>query len=181
MVTRIIILFIAVLTLVSGIFLFYRLTKSLQMFYNAPQTPEKTSSPSAIPYLPDKPQTPPPSTTLFTPKPTTKSSTTINNRITPPIECYRYKITHLDGSTSNLCYVKNDYNELSRLGTELSSAKSFYEFHIRGADKYQELYNKDGSSLWLDAKKSQEQKAEEQKQKIDQINVQMYNMEKRGK
>lgn len=95
-------------------------------------------------------------------------------------ECYRYKVTHLDGSTSYLCYNSADYNQLTDLGYKYSSAKTFYEFHLDGAGDYQAQYDITGSTVYLDAKKSQERQAESEKQKMNSIIGQMQEIEKRG-
>jgi hypothetical protein len=95
-------------------------------------------------------------------------------------DCYRYTVTHLDGSTSNLCYSQADYNQLVSLGYSLSSAKSFYQFHLEGAQKYQEQYDSTGSKIYLDAKASSERDAQREKDKIGQITLQMQEIEKRG-
>lgn len=98
----------------------------------------------------------------------------------PLKECYRYTVVHLDGSSSNLCYSKSDYNQLVNLGYNLSSAKTFYDFHKEGAQKYQEEYNATGSKIYLDAKASSERDAQRQQDKIGQITLQMQEIEKRG-
>ena len=99
----------------------------------------------------------------------------------PPAACYRYKIPHLDGSSSNLCYTAGDFQTLQNLGYEYSGAKTFYAFHLKGADDYQKQYEKTGSSIYLDAKKSQQDKANEQKAIMDSTLVKMYTIEQKGK
>ncbi|MBN1169004.1 hypothetical protein JXA63_03890 [Candidatus Woesebacteria bacterium] len=100
--------------------------------------------------------------------------------IIPQRECYRYMVTHLDGSTSNLCYSKSDYEQLRSFGYDLSSAKTFYEFHLEGVENYQATYERTGSDIYLDAKASQQQKADREKEKINQITLQMQQIEERG-
>lgn len=98
----------------------------------------------------------------------------------PPKECNRYTVTHLDGSTSNLCYSGSDYNQLINLGYDLSSAKTFYQFNRDGAQKYQEEYDATGSKIYLEAKASQERDAKKEQDKIGSITLQMQEIEKRG-
>jgi hypothetical protein len=94
--------------------------------------------------------------------------------------CFRFRVTHLDGSISNLCYSLSDYNTLAELGYKYTSAKTFYEFHLDGAGDYQAQYEITGSSIYLDAKKSQERQAESEKQKMNAIVGQMQEIERRG-
>lgn len=98
----------------------------------------------------------------------------------PQKECNRYTVTHLDGSISDLCYTSADYNQLVNLGYDLSSAKTFYQFHQEGAQKYQEEYDATGSKTYLDAKASQERDAKREQDKIGSITLQMQEIEKRG-
>lgn len=98
----------------------------------------------------------------------------------PLIPCYRYKIPHLDGSSSNLCYSYENYQALQQLGYTYASAKTFYEFHLKGVEDYQKQYEKTGSSIYLDAKTSQQEKANEQKTIMDSTLVKMYTLEQRG-
>lgn len=94
--------------------------------------------------------------------------------------CYRYVVTHLDESTSNLCYTKADYNALVGLGSQLRSAQTFYQFHLDGVTRYQQEYEKTGSSVYLDAKASSQASADSEEQKIDSLVGQMQEIEKRG-
>lgn len=107
-----------------------------------------------------------------TQKPTTPAA--------PARECYRYTITHLDGSTSNLCYSRTDYNSLLNLGGQLSGAKSFYQFHLDGAQRYQDEYDRNHSAIYLDAKASEEQQAKREQEKVGSITLQMQQIEQRG-
>lgn len=102
------------------------------------------------------------------------------NGLGQPRSCYLYTVTHLDGSTSRLCYSKSDYNQLVNLGYSLSSAKTFYQFQIDGAQRYQDEYDRTKSSVYLDAKASSEQQAQREKDKIGQITGQMQDIERRG-
>ena len=132
------------------------LTKQIEMWK---PTPTKTSFPVST-----KPPTP----------------TTASVLSQPLIPCYRYKIPHLDGSSSNLCYSYEDYQTLQQLGYTYSSAKTFYDFHLKGVADYQNQYEKTGSSIYLDAKKSQQDKANEQKNIMDSTLAKMYTLEQRG-
>lgn len=123
-------------------------------------TPSFTPTPSPTVLSPLKPKT-------YSPKPKTKA-------------CYRYRVVHLDGSSSYLCYNKEDYDQLVNLGYQLSSAKTFYQFHLDGAAKYQEEYERTGSDIYLQAKESSLRSAEREKEKINQITLQMQEIEKRG-
>lgn len=127
-----------------------------------------------------RPSTRPTSSATPTPKPSLAPKPIATPKVSPPRECYRYVVTHLDGSTSNRCYLQTDYNQLVDLGYQLSSAKSFYQFFLDGVSRYQQEYEKTGSSIYLDAKASQQAKADSEKVKIDQLNVKMYNLESRG-
>ena len=132
------------------------LTKQIEMWK---PTPTKTSFPVST-----KPPTP----------------TTASVLSQPLIPCYRYKIPHLDGSSSNLCYSYENYQELQQLGYTYSSAKTFYDFHLKGVADYQKQYEKTGSSIYLDAKKNQQDKANEQKNIMDSTLAKMYTLEQRG-
>lgn len=140
--------------------------------YSATPSASVTPTPSPTPKF--SPLIKPTSTPRATPKPTTAA------KPTPQKDCYHYLITHLDGSTSNLCYSSADYNTLVNLGFKLSSAKSFYEFHIDGVADYEAEYKRSGSSIYLDAKASQQRQADSEKVKIDQVTLEMYNVEARG-
>ncbi len=101
-------------------------------------------------------------------------------KLKPNRPCYRYTVPHLDGSTSTLCYTKSDYNQLVQLGYQLASAKTFYKFHLEGANTYQKEYEKTQSPIYLEAKKQSLEKANQEKQKITQIIARMQEIEKRG-
>lgn len=126
---------------------------------------QPTSAPSAKP--------------TSTPHPKPKIQVNVPAPTNPP-PCNRFKITHLDGSTSNLCYSATDYQELINLSYDLSSSQTFYNFHLKGVENYQKTYERTGSSIYLDAKASSQEQADREKQEIDQIRNQMYNIEKRG-
>ena len=115
------------------------------------------------------------------PKPSPqKTIQTKTNSASQPKECYKYKVTHLDGSTSYLCYSKSDYDLLVDVSYKYSSAKTFYEFHLDGAQDYQDQYDRTGSSIYLDAKASSEQSASREKEKMNAAVAQMQEIEKRG-
>lgn len=120
-------------------------------------------------------------TTLPTSLPTSKPVKT-QRTSAPQIkrECYRAVVIHLDGSTSNLCYSKSDSALLYNLRNSYLSAKTFYEFHLESANDYQKTYERTGSSIYLDAKASQEQSAQSEKTKMDQAVAKMQEIEKRG-
>ena len=101
-------------------------------------------------------------------------------KLKPNRSCYRYTIPHLDGSTSSLCYTKSDYDQLTQLGYQLTSAKAFYKFHLKGAESYQKEYEKTQSPIYLEAKKRSLEKANQEKQKITQIIARMQEIERRG-
>lgn len=107
--------------------------------------------------------------------PTTKSKTVI-----PVKTCYRYTVVHLDNSKSNLCYSKDDYSVLTNLGSKLSSARSFLQFHLDMVVKYQSEYERTGSSVYLNAKASAEADAARERDKVGIITGQMQEIEKRG-
>jgi hypothetical protein len=119
-----------------------------------------------------------PKTTPQQPKPTDSPA------IQPPTpteatNCYKYTVQRADGTSSTKCYSPSDYNQLVSLHSQRSSAQLFYDFHIRGVAQYQEEYERTGSSIYLDAKASQEEKANQQRVRIDQINQEIYNIEQR--
>ena len=95
-------------------------------------------------------------------------------------ECYRSVVVHMDGSTSNLCYSRSDSVTINSLRSDYYSAKTFYEFHIDGANDYQQTYERTGSSIYLDAKVSQEQQAQNEKQKMNSLVAKMQEIERRG-
>lgn len=168
-------IFVVIITLVllsTGSMLFLKLP-SLKL----PQL--NLSWPNMSNFFKLNPATPAPSARLLpsTPKPQATPKSVI---VAPPKECYRYKITRSDGSTTNLCYSQVDYNQLVELGYQLSSTQTFYQFHLDGVARYQAEYDKTKSSIYLDAKASQQSKADQEKLKIDQITVQMYNLEAKG-
>jgi hypothetical protein len=138
---------------------------------NAPKpTLSPTTAPSTTPLISPKTTTKPSSTPPSTIKPTAKPAPK-KPIPTPNKECYRFE---------NKCYSKSDYNQLLDLSFDLSSAKTFYQFHMDGITRYEEEYKKTGSSIYLDAKSSQQSKAEGEKAKIDKINSEMYNIKLRG-
>ncbi len=98
----------------------------------------------------------------------------------PPIACARFTVTHLDGSTSRLCYSRENTNRLQQLEYERSSAQAFYEFDMRSATRYQEEYDRSGSSIYLDAKARSEQSAKENLIKRDAAVAAMQEIEKLG-
>lgn len=111
----------------------------------------------------------------------TVTPTTVPQKVyVPPKQCNRYTVTHLDGSTSNLCYSKSDYDQLRSLGSKLSSAKTFYEFHLEGVERYQDEYERSGSDIYLDAKASSQASADREKEKINQVTLQMQTIEEKG-
>lgn len=132
------------------------------------------NSPSAKPNIP---------TASATVKPTANPSVGPTVKATSkPVakECYRYRVVHLDESSSYLCYTKNDYLSLRDFGHDYSSAKTFYEFHLEGAARSQELYDRTGSSIYLDAKASSEANAAREKEKMNIAVGKMQEIEKRG-
>lgn len=110
----------------------------------------------------------------------TPTQAPVQTQAAPAKPCNRYTVVHLDGSTSNLCYSTADYNQLVNLGYDLSSAKSFYQFHLDGAQGYQDEKDRTGSDFWLGAKASQEQQAKREQEKIGQITLEMQAIESRG-
>ena len=143
-------------------------------------------SPSPEP-LYDSGQTTPgvPSTTFKPPRP----SPSIVKRALPtarplptsaPIACNRFTVTHLDGSTSRLCYSRENINRLQQLEYERSSAQAFYAFDMRSATRYQEEYERSGASIYLDAKARSEQSAQENLAKRDAAVAGMQEIEKQG-
>lgn len=179
-------IFVVIITLIllfTGSMLFLKLPslKLPQLNLNWPNMsgfskPNPTTESAELKYNLPRPT---PSARLLpkTPKPQATPKSVI---VTQPKACSRYLITHLDGSTSNLCYSQSDYNQLVNLGYQLSSAKTFYQFHLDGVAQYQAEYDKTKSSIYLDAKASQQQKVDQEKVKIDQITSQMYNLEAKG-
>lgn len=114
---------------------------------------------------------------------TNTSKTPTTSPVAPVVQtkpCNRYVVVHLDGSSSNLCYSEADYNKLVNLGYSLSSAKTFYQFHLDGAQRYQDEKDRTGSDFWLNAKASQEQQAKREQEKIGQITLEMQTIEQRG-
>lgn len=134
---------------------------------------EVSSSPTPSPIPTSRP------TPSYVPNSSSKSAPPVR-KITPRAVCYRYQVTHLDGSSSYLCYNKQDYDQLVNLGYQLSSAKTFYQFHLDGAQQYQDEYERTGSDIYLQAKESSLKSAQREKEKIDQIILQMQEIEKRG-
>ncbi len=94
--------------------------------------------------------------------------------------CQRFLVSHLDGSSSNRCYSQSDYSQLRSLAQQASAAQTFYQFHLDGVARYQALYEESGSSIWLDAKASSQAKADQEKEKIGALHLQMYTIETRG-
>ena len=118
----------------------------------------------------------------LTPSPSISSSPTATprpaNRITSPTpppqrqaECRRYK---------NKCYSQSDYAQLINLQAQLSASQTFYQFHLDSAARYQQEYEETGSSIYLDAKANSEERARQEKQKMDELSAQMYTIEQRG-
>jgi hypothetical protein len=106
------------------------------------------------------------------PRPTNAQSTSA--------ACARFTVTHLDGSTSSLCYTSENRAKLQRLEYERSSAQAFYEFDMRSSDRYQQEYERSGSSIYLDAKQRSEQSAREHASKRDAAVAAMQEIEKQG-
>jgi hypothetical protein len=144
-------------------------------------TPLTTTRPSSTPRATAQPAA------TARPAATSKPSVTATppSQVIPPRQptesCRRFVVRHLDGSTSNRCYSDEDYRQLSSLSTQLSSAQTFYNFHMDGVARYQKLHDESGSSLWLDAKASSQASADREKEKIGAVSLQMYTIESRGK
>ena len=147
------------------------LTKQIETWMNAWEDRMTTPTPANKP-------TPTKTSFPVSTKPPTPTTASVLSQ--PLIPCYRYKIPHLDGSSSNLCYSYENYQALQQLGYTYSSAKTFYDFHLKGVADYQKQYEKTGSSMYLDAKKSQQDKANEQKNIMDSTLAKMYTLEQRG-
>lgn len=131
-------------------------------------TPSASTPTSAKTKIKKIPTSKPPSTTKAGPQKSLRK------------ECYRYTITHLDGSTSTLCYTKSDYNQLVKLGYQLQSAQTFYQFYLDGIKDYQDQYEITHSNIYLDAQESMRRKADREKEKIGEIMLKMQEIEKRG-
>lgn len=116
----------------------------------------------------------------ITPSATPKQTILKTNAPQTKKECFRALAIHLDGSTSNLCYSKANSTLINSLRSDYYSAKTFYEFHIDGAKDYQQTYERTGSSIYLDAKASQEQQAQNEKQKMNLLVSKMQEIERRG-
>lgn len=123
-----------------------------------------------------------PTKTLPTPLPTKKPTLPprpINTQPASPM-CNRFTVTHLDGSTSRLCYSSELRSKLQQLEYERSSAQSFYEFDMRSSARYQEEYDRTGSSIYLDAKTRSEQSAQNNLDKRNAAVAAMQEIEKQG-
>ena len=94
--------------------------------------------------------------------------------------CQRFTVTHLDDSTSSLCYNSSDYAELLKLESTRRSAQTFYQLHQESVDRYQEQYQQTGSDIYLDAIESSQRRADEEFQKRNQAIAQMQTIEQRG-
>jgi len=93
-----------------------------------------------------------------------------------PKSCYRFTVPHLDGSSSALCYSQSDYNQLASLHSQYNSAKANYEFELRVA----EMYDDPNSDFFQQSADEAKQKAQQWKDKMGEIALAMYNIEKRG-
>jgi hypothetical protein len=149
----------------------------------APQTsptPSPTSQITPSPTSQTSPSATPKATPKASPAVQKKSTTQTTPTKTAPTNCRRFVVKHLDGSQSNRCYSDDDYSQLSRLAGQLSSAQTFYQFHLEGVARYQKLYDDSGSSLWLDARASSQAQADQEQSKIGPLQLQMYTIESRG-
>ncbi len=130
-------------------------------------------------------------TSKTTPKVTSQSRTTVNingktiydsqdQNEQPTVKnnktnsCYQFTVPHLDGSSSNLCYNQSDYNQLVSLYSQYTSAQANYKFELRVADMYVD------SDHFKHLSDEAKRKAQEWKDKMGQIALQMYNIEKKG-
>jgi hypothetical protein len=94
--------------------------------------------------------------------------------------CNRFTVTHLDGSTSRLCYSNQNRAKLQQLEYDRSSAQAFYEFDMRSSTRYQEEYDRTGASVYLDAKNRSEQSAQNNLNKRNAAVAAMQEIEKQG-
>jgi hypothetical protein len=60
------------------------------------------------------------------------------------------------------------------------SAKTFYQFHLDGVTRYQQEFERTGSSIYLDAKASSQLKADQEKAELDAAIATMQTIETRG-
>ena len=98
----------------------------------------------------------------------------------PVRECNRYTVTHLDDSTSNLCYSSSDYNQLSNLSNQLLNAKADLEFKQRVYEQSKNAYENWGGDLFKKSMEIDVQKIQPAQDKVGQIVGQMQEVEKRG-
>jgi hypothetical protein len=119
---------------------------------------------------------------LPSPHPTKKPANPprLTNTQSTSAACVHFTVTHLDGSTSSLCYTSENRAKLRRLEYERSSAQAFYEFDMRSSERYQQEYERTGSSIYLDAKERSEQSAREHASKRDAAVAAMQEIEKKG-
>ena len=112
----------------------------------------------------------------------TPSPKTQNLPIQPPSQkaCNRYTVTHLDGSTSNLCYNSFDYNQLSNLGNQLLNDRADLEFKQRVYEQSKSAYENWGGDLFKKSMEINAQKIQPVQDKVGQIVGQMQEIEKRG-
>lgn len=131
--------------------------------------PANIASPSA------NPTTSPTPSPKITPNPTLKPTTKpLSN--TQPKTCYRYTVPHLDGSSSTKCYTQADYQALQSLTSQYRSAQSDYSFNSSVA----EMYLKDGIEFFKESGEKAQAKAQEAKDRMGAIALQMYAVESRG-
>lgn len=96
--------------------------------------------------------------------------------------CLGFTVPHLDGSSSTLCYSQSDYNQLSSLLSQFNQAKSNLSYEERVLRMYQDAQKTSfDPSFYQKYIDEASRKAQEYKDKIGQISLQMYNIESRGK
>lgn len=118
--------------------------------------------------------------------PTKKPIPSLLPTITPkknnstPVACHRFTITHLDGSTSNLCYSEADYQQLEALARKLQSTKSNYNFENSVYEMYKKSNEESSTDFFEKPMKEAQKKAQSYQDQIGEISLQMYNIESRG-
>ena len=79
-----------------------------------------------------------------------------------------------------LCQKVENFKQVVSLGSDLSSAKTFYKFHLNGVRRYQDEYEITGSSVYLQVKESSQKQTDGELEKINETTLAMQDIEKRG-
>ncbi|HCC84610.1 MAG TPA: hypothetical protein DEP87_02925 [Candidatus Pacebacteria bacterium] len=79
----------------------------------------------------------------------------------------------VNGVKKTYCFDDSTYWKVYDLFQDKYSAEAFIPFHKQSVEKYQQLYDQTGSSVYLDAKKRSEQELQEEQAKLNEVTAEL--------